>query len=141
MRRSEETTPRSLSIIFGSKLRSRMRSASMSNISSSAVRGNQSVYTVTSRDGVGVVAAAVLLHLDVELLGAVLLRAVEHHVLEEVRQAGCAGALVARADPEEEVQRDVGDVVVLLDQDLHAVGQGVGFYVELLAACQRAGQQ
>src|ERR1035437_782279 len=47
-RRSEYTTPRSDSIIFGSNARARMRSASMSNICSSMELGNQSVYTVTS---------------------------------------------------------------------------------------------
>ena len=47
-RRSEYTTPRSLSTTFGSKSRLRMRSASRSKISSVALDGNQFWYTVTS---------------------------------------------------------------------------------------------
>ena len=47
-RRSECTTPRSLSITFGSNARLRRRSASTSNTVASAARGSQSWYTVTS---------------------------------------------------------------------------------------------
>src|SRR4029077_5841013 len=50
----------------------------------------------------------------IEFLGAVLLRAIEHHVLEEVGDAGDAGPLVRRPHPEEAVrgaarQRSVGE--------------------------------
>ena len=79
--------------------------------------------------GVGVVVAAVFLHFVVELAGAVFLGAVEHHVFEEVRDAGDAGAFVAGADFEEEIHGDVGYVVILLDEDFHSVGEGVGFDV------------
>src|SRR5882757_8913125 len=47
-RRSEETTPRSLSITAGTNARFATRSDSRSSTSSSALRGNQSWYTVTS---------------------------------------------------------------------------------------------
>jgi hypothetical protein len=47
-RRSEYTTPRSLSTTFGSKSRFRMRSDSRSKIRLVAEFGNQSWYTVTS---------------------------------------------------------------------------------------------
>jgi hypothetical protein len=82
--------------------------------------------------GVGVVVSAVLLHFDVELLGSILLGSVEHHVFEEVRDPGDAGPLVARSDFVEEIQRDVGDVVVLLDENLHAVGERVCLDIGLL---------
>ncbi len=42
-RRSEYTTPRSLSMIFGSKARFASRSASSSKMVSSAERGNHSI--------------------------------------------------------------------------------------------------
>ena len=62
-----------------------------------------------------------LFHLVIELFRAVFLRAVEHHVLEEMRDARDAGPLIARADFVEEVHRHIGNVVVFLDQDLHSV--------------------
>lgn len=46
--RSDSTTPRSLSTIFGSIVRWAMRSLSSLKIVSSDVAGNQSWYTVTS---------------------------------------------------------------------------------------------
>ncbi len=129
VRRSEYTTPRSDSMIFGSKLKSRMRSASMSIINGSALGGKPVGVDRVVLRGVGVVVAAVLFHLDVELLGSVLLRAVEHHVFEKVRNAGDAGPLVARSDLVEEIHRDVGNIVILLNEDLHPVGKGFGFNV------------
>jgi hypothetical protein len=71
------------------------------------VQGLGGEVLVVHRDvvgGVGVGPPAVGLQDLVELLGAVLLRPVEHHVLEEVADAGDAGALVARADLEEGVE-------------------------------------
>ena len=53
--------------------------------------------------GVGVGGPAVGLEDPVELLRSVPLRAVEHHVLEEVADPGDPGALVAGAHPEEGV--------------------------------------
>src|SRR5262249_40726571 len=73
--------------------------------------------------GVGVGAAAVRLQHLVELLRAVLRRPVEHHVLEEVADAGDAGALVARADLEEGVEADDRRVVVGDHPDAQAVGE------------------
>src|SRR5712664_2090778 len=59
----------------------------------------------------------------VELLRSVLLRSVEHHVLEEVRDACDARALVARADPEEAVEGADRQGVVPKEPDLEAVLQ------------------
>ena len=80
--------------------------------------------------GGGVVVAAGVVHGGVEFTFAVLLRAVEHHVLEEVREAGDAFVLVARADLVEGVEGDVGDGVVFLHEDGHAVGKGLLLHVE-----------
>ena len=74
--------------------------------------------------GVGVGAAAVRLQHLVELLGAVLLRPVEHHVLEEVADAGDARALVARAHPEEGVEAHHRRVVVGHQPDPRPLGSG-----------------
>ena len=75
------------------------------------------------RAGVGVVASAARLHHAVELARRAILRAVEHHVLEVVRDAGDARPLVAAADAVPGVHGDVGDVVVRPDDDLEAVRQ------------------
>ena len=45
--------------------------------------------------GITVVAPAVVFHDDVELLGAIFLRAVEHHVLEEMRHTRRSWLFVA----------------------------------------------
>ena len=58
--------------------------------------------------------------------GPILLRAVEHHVLEEMRDSGRAGPLVARPDLVEQVHRDIGNVVIFFDDHLHPVGERVG---------------
>ena len=60
---------------------------------------------------------------SVELLRAVLLRPVEHHVLEEVADAGDARALVARAHLEEGVEAHHRRVVVGHQPDPEAVGE------------------
>jgi len=72
---------------------------------------------------VGVVGAAVRFHHFVEFARSVFFRAVEHHVLEEVRDAGRARALVARSDAIKNVERDVRNVVVGLHEHLHPVFQ------------------
>ena len=64
-----------------------------------------------------------LLHLNFELLRSIFLLAVEHHVLEEMREAGRARTLVARSDFEEEIHGDVGNAMILLNQDFHPVRQ------------------
>ena len=73
---------------------------------------------------VGVVLAAGRFHDAVELARLQVLGAVEHHVLEEVRQARDARILVAAAGTHEEVKRHVGNVVIRPDDDLQAVVQG-----------------
>jgi hypothetical protein len=50
-------------------------------------------------------------------------RALEHHVLEEVREPGDAGALVRRADVRHPAGGDRGRVVMLVEQETHAVRQ------------------
>ena len=55
--------------------------------------------------------------------GCALAGAVEHHVLEEMREAGDARHFVAAADAHPVVERDVGDVAIGPDDDLHAVRQ------------------
>ena len=75
---------------------------------------------------IGVIRAAPELHPAVELSGPVLGGPVEHHVLDEVGRAGQARPLVARADAEERVQGDVGDVVVLEEEDLKPVRRACG---------------
>jgi hypothetical protein len=80
---------------------------------------------------VGVVRAAAELHGPVELAGTELGRAVEHHVFNKVGDAGEARPFVPRADPEERVQRDVGDVVILDEEDLQAVVELVDLDVGL----------
>jgi hypothetical protein len=88
---------------------------------------------------VGVVPPACELHAPVELAGADRGRPVEHHVLDEMGDARQAGPLVARADPEERVQGDAGDVVVLDEQDLEPVVERVDLDVLLLEG-RRKGQ-
>ena len=51
--------------------------------------------------------------------------ALEHQVLEEVGEAGASGGLVAGADADPQVHRDVGHRVVLADDDAQAVGERV----------------
>ncbi len=54
----------------------------------------------------------------------VVLAAVEEEMLEQVREAGAAALLVARADVVPEVHRDERHGVVLVDQHGETVGQG-----------------
>ena len=51
--------------------------------------------------------------------------ALEHHVLEQVREAGPAGLLVLGSDVVPEVDRDDGREVVLGDDHAQAVGEAV----------------
>jgi hypothetical protein len=71
--------------------------------------------------GVRVRGAARGLQPAVELLRPVLLRAVEHHVLEEVADAGDPGPLVARADAEEAVERADRQAAIREQPDLQPV--------------------
>ncbi len=49
--------------------------------------------------------------------------------------------LIARADLVEKIHGDVGDSVIFLDQNFHAIGQRRGLDVLSLSGCQRARQQ
>ena len=101
----------------------RIRSASRSSTCLQRLGGEVLVVHGHVVGGVGVGAAAVRLEHLVELLRPVLLRAVEHHVLEEVADAGDARALVARAHLEEGVEAHHRRVVVGHDADPEAVGE------------------
>ena len=70
-----------------------------------------------------IVRPAIRFHRFVEIARPVFLRAVEHHVLEKVRQPGRPRPLVARPHPVKRVQRHVRDAVVRLHQNLHPVLQ------------------
>ena len=58
-----------------------------------------------------------------EVPAVVVLRSLEHQVLEEMREPGLAGPLVLRADVIPEVHGDDGAVVVLVNQHVQSVGQ------------------
>jgi hypothetical protein len=73
--------------------------------------------------GVGIVAAALGFHEPVELALCAAARAVEHHVLEKMRQTGPARTLIAAAHAHPVVQRDARDVVVGPDHELQSVGE------------------
>ena len=60
-----------------------------------------------------------------EVLVVVVLGAVEHQVLEEVRETGLAGLLVLRTDVVPDVDGDDGRLGVLMDDQPQAVVQGV----------------
>src|SRR6185369_5908953 len=63
------------------------------------------------------------LRLAVDLAGAVVGRALEHHVLEEMRDAALTHQLIARADLVEEGRGDDRRLAVLQQADGEAVGQ------------------
>jgi hypothetical protein len=141
-RRSEATTPRSLSTDTESNASVAMRSASSLKIVSSADRGNQFWYTVMSCAVNALLAPPACFHRLVELAGFVVLRTQEHHVLEEMRQPGDSGSLVARADTEERVHRQIRDRVIRPQNDAHAVGEGFGrdfTRIECPGRCHGAG--
>ena len=70
------------------------------------------------------VEAGALRHQGLEVLAtAHVARTLEHQVLEEVREPGAAGRLVAGPDPDPDVHRDVGDRVVGADDDAQPVGE------------------
>jgi hypothetical protein len=80
--------------------------------------------------GDGVVVAAVPGHDLRELAGRDLLRALEHQVLEEVRQAGLRLRAVGGADPVPEPVRHDRRPAVRHDDDLEAVVEREGLRVE-----------
>ena len=64
-------------------------------------------------------------------LFADVLGAFKHHVLEEVSEAGAAGALVERADVVPKVDGYEGEAMVFVSEDDETVGQGELFVLEL----------
>ena len=98
-----------------------MRSDSRSKISSSAVAREPVLVHGDVVAGEGVVRAALRLHQPVEVARLPARGAVEHHVLEEMREPGDARRLVAAARTHPVVERHVRNVVHRPDDDLHAV--------------------
>ena len=101
-----------------------MRSLSSHSASSSWFDGTrlEVVGAVEVGGAVDVGGAGGLEQLEVRVGGDVL-RALEHHVLEQVREAGAARHLVGRADVVPEVDRDQRQPLVLREDDLEAVRQ------------------
>ena len=66
------------------------------------------------------VAAGRLEQLEVRVAGHVL-RALEHHVLEQVREAGAPGGLVGRTDVVPDVDRDERQAVIFREDHLEPV--------------------
>jgi hypothetical protein len=60
-----------------------------------------------------------------EVAAIVVLRTLEHQVLEQVREAGASRHFVLRADVIPDVDGDNGKRVILVDQDVETVGQRV----------------
>jgi hypothetical protein len=60
-----------------------------------------------------------------------VLGAFEHHVLEEVGEAGAAGTLVERADVVPEVDGYERQAMVFMREDDESVGQGELFVLQL----------
>src|SRR5439155_26278778 len=78
----------------------------------------------------------------VELAGPELLPPVEHHVLEEVRDAGLAAALVARARAVEDVRGDDGGGLILVEQHAEPVRQRFRYHRQLdREAAARKGEE
>ena len=61
---------------------------------------------------------------DVLIVGHVL-RTLEHHVLEQVREAGAARDLVQRTDVVPDVDGDDRQPVIDMEDDLHSIWQRV----------------
>ena len=61
-----------------------------------------------------------------EVAVVVVLRALEHQVLEQVREAGAARPLVLGADVIPDVDRDDRAVVILVDDHVEPVGERLG---------------
>ena len=79
-----------------------------------------------------------------EVVGVVVLGALEHHVLEQVGEPGAARPLVLRTHVVPDVDRHHGDGVVLVQDHVQAVGQGVVLELQLrqvVRRCGGAGQQ
>ncbi len=85
-------------------------------------------FEVVGEVGAGerVIHPAVLLDDVGELLGAVFFGAAEHQMLDQMRDAGLAEALVARSDLAEHVEGGDRRLMIFQHQDLEPVGQGLG---------------
>ena len=60
-----------------------------------------------------------------KVAAVVVLRPLEHQVLEEVREAGPAGHFVLGSDVIPDVDRDDRHAVILVDEDVEAVRERV----------------
>ena len=93
-----------------------------------AVRRDVDVVRGDVLAGEGVVPAAVLLDQPRELARPVGRRALEHHVLEEVGEAGAAARLVARAHPVPHLEGDHRTAMVLEEEHAQSVVEGGGHH-------------
>ncbi len=120
-RRSSSTTSRSGPITASVRIRLRMRSASNSIIVAERVGRHRLVEGGVVVGGEGVLAAADLGDLGAELAGRMVGRALEHQVLEEMRDAGFSGRLVGAADLVPDHMGDDRRAMVGDNHDFHAV--------------------
>src|SRR5712691_28856 len=124
VRRSSMTTWRSDSISLGSSRRLCIRSELDHEVE--LVGGDVDEVRGDVLGGERVVLTAVLLDEPRELAAPVGRRALEHHVLEEVRDAGRSAPLVARADPVPDLKRDDRAPVVLQEDHPQPVVECLG---------------
>ena len=89
-----------------------------------AVLGGGAVHASGKQAGAGFLQKA-------EILSVGILRAFEHHVLEQMGEAGAARALVLRADVIPAIHVDHGQLAVHVQDDVEAVGQGKFFEFDL----------
>src|SRR5207302_80743 len=66
-----------------------------------------------------------------EVLAVVVLGALEHQVLEEMGEPGAVDGLVLRADVVPNVDRGHGDGMILVEDDVQAVAEGVLLELDL----------
>ena len=85
------------------------------------------------------VAGAVCFQVMKVLLGPDVLRALEHHVFEQVGEAGAPGAFVRGTDVVPQVDRDQGKPVILRQDHLQPVLQSVFFIFDLRRGNRRSG--
>jgi hypothetical protein len=93
--------------------------------------------------GRGVVRPATRFHQHVELVARDAVRPHEHQVLEQVREAAPPRRLVLGTDGVPDVDRHLGQPLVLVQDHRHPVGQGVGLGAEGegVARADRSGDQ
>ena len=70
-----------------------------------------------------------------EVAAGMVRRALEHEVLEQVRESGAAGPLVPRADVIPDADRRHRDVGILMDDHVEAVGERTGGEGNIHAGC------